>query len=397
VPSTLLLAYDFPPLTGGIARCLGEIARNYPPGALVVSVGLEPNAETADAASGLSIDRLDVPGHRLRTLGGLRRWSSRAVVLAERHDVRFTWAGNLKPAGYPAHWLGARRGVPYGLMTYGRDVLVLGRQVGHSRLKRALARRLLGGARTIVACSRWTAAALERLRQDLGMAERVDPVRVVPLGADPARFRPSLNTQSVRKTHGLGDGPWLLTVARLEDHKGIETAVQVLAALRSEFPGVGYLIAGTGPARERIEAEAARLGVSERVRLLGQVPESELPALYNLATAYLGLSREVGVEVEGFGLAIAEASACGVPVVAGNSGGIPDAVRDGESGILVNPKAVGEAAAAVGAILGDPSLARRLGAGGRQYVERYLNWGRVVADLRGIESAITSREAPAGR
>jgi phosphatidyl-myo-inositol dimannoside synthase len=396
VPSTLLLAYDFPPLSGGIARCLGEIARNYPPGALVVSVGLEPHAQAADAASGLTIDRLDVPGHRLRTLGGLRRWSSRAVALAERHDVRFAWAGNLKPAGYPAHWLGARRAVPYGVMTYGRDVLVLTRQVGHSRLKRALARRLLGGAEVVVACSRWTAAALQRLRRDLGLEDAADPVRVVPLGADPARFRPSLNTQAIRASHGLGDGPWLLTVARLEDHKGIETAVQVLAALRGEFPDVGYLIAGTGPARARIEAEASRLGVSERVRLLGQVLESELPGLYNLASVYLGLSREAGVEVEGFGLAIAEASACGVPVVAAKSGGIPDAVRDGESGILVDPAAVGEAATAVGAILGDPGLARRLGAGGRQYVERYLNWGRVVADLRGIESAVTSREAQAG-
>ena len=388
---TLLLAYDFPPRSGGISRCLAEIARHQADGALLVSTG-----DAADAVSStLPVDRIPVPVERLRSLSGLRRWSARVVELHDADPVDFTWAGNLKPAGYPAHWLRSRRGVPYGVLLYGLDLLLLERQIGRSPMKRAIARRLLGGASATVALSRWTAERAQRVRTMLGLEP--GEVAVVPLGADPRRFRPEVDPEALRSRLGLGGRRWMLTVARLEPHKGIDTGLRVLAALRDEVPDLGYLVAGAGPLREALAAEAERLGLADRFRLLGQVSEADLPGLYRAATLYLGLSRELPLAVEGFGLSLVEASATGLALVAGRSGGIPDAVRDGETGLLVAPDRVEEAVAAVRRLLADPGLARRLGEGGRREVERYFNWERVTADLRGIQEKVRRRGEPVAR
>jgi phosphatidylinositol alpha-1,6-mannosyltransferase len=134
---------------------------------------------------------------------------------------------------------------------------------------------------------------------------------------------------------------------------------------------------------------AHKLGVADRVRFLGEVSERDLPALYNLASVYVGPSRRAErLGVEGFGISLVEASACGLPVVAGQSGGIPDAVRDGETGFLIPPEDPAAIAGAVSRLLGDAELAGRIGAAGRRAVETHYNWDRVVRDLRAIEEAV---------
>jgi phosphatidylinositol alpha-1,6-mannosyltransferase len=141
---------------------------------------------------------------------------------------------------------------------------------------------------------------------------------------------------------------------------------------------------GTGEGRREIEALAAELGVADRLRLLGGVPDADLPALYNLADVYVGASRRTALSVEGFGIAIAEAASAGRPVVAGRSGGIPEAVKNGETGLLVDPESPEEVAESVRRLLRDRPLATRLGEAGRREIERYYNWDRVAADLAAI-------------
>jgi phosphatidylinositol alpha-1,6-mannosyltransferase len=121
------------------------------------------------------------------------------------------------------------------------------------------------------------------------------------------------------------------------------------------------------------------------------VPEAELPAVFNIANAYVGVSRrDDGSRVEGFGVALAEASACGLPVIAGQSGGLAEAVHDGETGLVVNPDDPEAVATALKRLLGDQLLARRLGQAGRKAIETYYNWDRVIRDLRDIESQVSS-------
>jgi phosphatidylinositol alpha-1,6-mannosyltransferase len=384
---------------GGIARLMGEIARGYPAGSLVVSTGRAAGAPAWDATCRNRIDRLARPSQRLRTVPGLAAWSRRAAELAREERVSFCWCGNVKPAGYPACWLQRRLGIPYGLLVYGMDLLILGRQARRSSLKRRLARLILGRAATIVAISHWTRTTCLALLEELELPASEAGVRIALPGTDPEIFRPGVDTSGIRERYRLEAGAWFVTVARLTTHKGLDTALRAVAALAERGETVRYAVIGTGALQHDLESLAKQLGIAQRVRFLTGVPDADLPAFYNLATGYLGLSRQVGEQVEGFGLSLIEASACGTPVIAARSGGIADAVVDGETGLLVPEDDAASAAEVMGRLLEDPILASRLGNGGRRVVERRLNRARMVADLARIAEEVTTgfRDRPAGR
>lgn len=397
MPPHLLLTYDFPPIGGGIARWMAELARRYPPGGLVVSTGQHPDAPDVDATFPNQVDRLPIPARRLRTLQGILLWARRAAVLSRSLGAEFIWCGNIKPAAYPAKWTMERAGTPFGILLHGGDLLILQHQVHRSVVKRRTARALLSSASVLVANSQWTRDRCVNLMGELELEPTAEQVRVVPLGADPEFFRAGLDTGAMRERYGLGEGRWLLSVARLTRHKGIDTALQALSALRDGYPDLRYVVVGQGEEREALEAEARELGVGDRVRFLIDVPDRDLPALYNLAEIYLGVSRLMEQRVEGFGISLVEASACAVPVVAGRSGGIPEAVSDGETGLLVEAEQAEAVVSALGRLLDDAALRGRLGRAGRAAVERYYNWDRVVADLvrigQEVGGAVAAREA----
>jgi phosphatidyl-myo-inositol dimannoside synthase len=381
VSKQLLLVYDFPPMGGGIARWMGELAKRFPAGSLVVSTGQYPASQASDQQFSNRVDRLPVESGRLRTFLGLVRWSRRAVSLAKSSTVEFIWCGNLKPAAYPARWTKWRVGVPYGVILHGGDLLILQRQACHSLFKRRAAATLLQSASVLVTNSTWTANLCRDLLEELEIRVRPDQVRTVPLGADPNLFRPGLDQSQVRARYHLNGRRWLLSVARLTVHKGIDTALRVLAGFGDRYPDLGYVVVGSGDGLSQLEALARELGVRDRVSFLGSVPDHDLAAIYNCAEVYLGLSRIMAENVEGFGISLVEASASGVPVLATRTGGIPDAVRDGETGLLVDADQPEQISAALRLLLDDRVLACRLGAAGRRAVESFYNWDRVASDL----------------
>ena len=380
----LLLTHDFPPMGGGIARWMGELAKRQTPGSLVISTGQYPGGEEADQHLPNPVDRLPMPSGRLRTIQGTLRWSRRVAALARKHSAEFIWCGNLKPAAYPARWTKGQTGIGYGIFLHGGDLLILRRQAQRSVLKRRTARALLGSASVLVGNSGWTTSLCRTVLQELDVNLEHERIRAVPLGADPVAFRPGLDQTEVRRRYGLGQRRWLLSVARLTRHKGIDSAIRVLARIAAQYPDVAYAVIGSGDERAALEKLSRENGVADRVRFLSHVPDSDLPALYNCAEVYLGLSRTLDQRVEGFGISLTEASACAVPVLAGRTGGIPDAVRDGETGLLVNAEQMGEIGIALRRLLDDRPLALRLGAGGRHAVETYYNWDRVAADVARI-------------
>jgi phosphatidylinositol alpha-1,6-mannosyltransferase len=380
----LLLTYDFPPIGGGIARWMAELAKRYAPGTLVVSTGQHPDAADVDATFPNRVDRLPLAARRLRSLQGLLFWSRRAAVLTRQCGVEFIWCGNMKPASYPAKWTMERLGTPFGVLLHGGDLLILQHQVHQSLLKRRTARALLASAAVLVANSRWTRDCCLTLLSELEIEPGDRQVQVVPLGADHVFFRPGVDVAAARERYGLGEGRWLLSVARLARHKGIDTALKALSHLRDRYQDLRYAVVGSGEELGSLEEEARQLGVADRVRFLTDVPDRDLPAIYNCAEIYLGVSRLMEQRVEGFGISIAEASACGVPVVAGRSGGIPEAVRDGETGLLVDAEHAEGVSHALRLLLDDPALRARLGGAGRRAVETYYNWDRVAGDLARI-------------
>ena len=389
---TFLLTGEVPPMQTGIARMMGEVTRRYPRGELLVSTGQHRDSQDSDVRfNGAIVDRLPVPNKALRNLAGLLFWSRRVATLARQYKPRFAWCDSIRPCTYPAKWMHERIGTRYGVFVHGGDLLKELHAIHHSRFARKTAKALFGSADAVVANSQWTREQAQTVLRELGLDPLADHVKLVPLGTDPEQFRPGIDTHAVRSRYHMNGGDWVLTVARLEAYKGVDTALKAVAQVRGEGHDVNYLVVGSGKQRKTYERLAKELGIAEHVRFVGNVPEAELPALINTASAYIGVSRRGdGSRVEGFGIALAEASACGLPVIAGQSGGLAEAVHDGETGLVVDPDDHAAVAVALKRLLDDQLLARRLGQAGRKAIETYYNWDRVIRDLRDIESQVSS-------
>ena len=393
----LLLAFDFPPIGGGIARWMTEIARRYPPGELVVCTGSLPGDTTADATMPNVVSRVSIPSGRLRTLLGQFRWGRHALQLDRQFGFRFVWCDNIRPSAYPANLLSRRRRLPYGVILHGGDLFDLRRNYRRSRFKRVVARRLLGDAAGLVTNSRWTADLTREVLDELDLDQSIPRVRVVSLGTDPRVFHPGIDPTAFRRERGLPESRWIVTVARLELYKGADVVIRALRLLVENGCDLRYAIVGQGPAQAELEAVARSEGIADRVHFLGAVPDKSLPEAYSLADIYVGMTRQTESEVEGFGIALVEAQACGKPVVAGRGGGTADAVRDGETGLLVDPLDPAAVASAVYGLLSDAGRAAAMGGAGRQAVERYYNWDRVIADLRAIGAELADVRQAAAR
>src|SRR5207237_973300 len=237
--TNLLLAQDFPPMGGGIARLHGEMAKRYPACQLVVSTPQDPDAADFDAQRDGIVDRLPVGRRRTKSLPGLLLWSRRAATLARRHKVRFVHCGNVKPAGYPARWVLERCRVPYGIYFHGGDLLSEQHKIRHSRLQRRSTRAILGGAAVLMVNSAWTRDLALGVLGELGLDGHSPRLRVVHLGTDPGRFMPGVDPTELRERLGLPeDGVrWMLTVARPAPHKGAGTALRALPAILRDAGG----------------------------------------------------------------------------------------------------------------------------------------------------------------
>ncbi len=388
----LFVTQDYPPAPGGMARRHADLCRRFAPRAVTVSTVAAPDAATFDAGEQTPIERLPFGFDDAHLLTNQWRWyrhlASHRECEADGSVVLH--CGNIRPCGYAVWWLHRRHGVPYILYVNGSD-LVREEIKAHSRLRRAVTRRILADAAGIVAISTWTANFAAGLLAQLNI-ERPPEIAMVELGTDPEVFRPERDTGRLRQRLGLGDAPLLFTAARLVPHKGIDTALGVVARLRRDYPQLRYLVAGSGRDAPRLRNLAVELGIDDAVLFAGSLSEADLVEAHATATLYLGLSRvHATVNVEGFGLSFVEAAASGTPCVAGDSGGIRSAVRDGETGLIVSPEDIGAAAEACARLLSDSALRAGMAAAGRRAVETHYNLDRVAQETLAFVDRVTSR------
>jgi phosphatidyl-myo-inositol dimannoside synthase len=370
----LFVTQDFPPDSGGMARRHVELCRHFPPGEIAVSTVASPQAAAADAAESYPIDRQPFDFAAARVVTNQLRWARALIARGGSYDVLH--CGNVRPVGYAVWWAAKRTGAPYLVYVNGGDVL---RELVKTKgwLKRQAARRIFGDAAGVVANSQWTATVTAELLQTIGV-RRPPPIAAIDLGTDPDHFRPDRDTGALRQRLALGSGPLLLTVARLVPHKGQDMAIEALAAIAHDFPDARYLLVGGGRDRARLEALARSFGVGDRVVFAGMLTDAEIAEAYATATVYVGPSRlDRGINVEGFGISFIEAAASGIPSVAGDSGGVRSAVRDGETGYVVAPTDVKAIAGAIRTLLTDDARREQMGRAARAAVEAHYNWARV--------------------
>lgn len=388
---SLFLTQDFPPALGGIARFYEQLCLHLPPGSVEVCTVTEPAPPGASSPDDrFPVHRMPFDKAHAKLLTSVARWVAwtRRRVAAGSVDV--VHAGDLRPSGYVAAWVRARHGVPYVLHVHGHDVWKEAQRASRSVRRRVTARWILGNAACIVANSRATAERTAALLESVGI-EAAGRIRVVHPGTDPTVFRPEVpGAAGWRDRLGAAGHPVLLTVARLVARKGVDTVFHALARL--EHRAV-YVIAGDGPDRGRLEALAERMGLTDRVRFLGAVPDADLPALYAAADLFVMPAREepASQDVEGFGIVFCEAAGAGLPIIAGRSGGVAEAVREGETAVLVPPGDIEALAAALDELFADEPRRRRMGSAGRAAVESYYNWVRAAAELDDIRAEVVAR------
>lgn len=390
---TLFVSPDFKPARGGIAELYSNLLSRFPAESVEVSTVRAP-PEWRD----------DFPFPVLRQPFGFRessrfqnllRWAVRLRRLARERSYHAIQIGTLRPAGPIGAWLHRFEGLPYVIYVHGKDVLKEHGKVERSRLYRRSARDVLRRAGAIIANSRFTAELACDLARAAGAPETLERVRVVHPGADPMRFHPGDDgVHELRRRLGLQQERVVLTLARLQPRKGVDRTLEALTTL-AEFPDLVYVVAGSGSMAGELERRAVALGLGGRVRFQDDVADADLPAYYRMADVFLLPSRrEPGDEVEGFGIVLSEAGASGIPVVGGRSGGVPEAVIEGETGLLVDPEDPRAIAAALHRLLLDRPLAERLGRGGRVAVERYFNWDRAAAQAWQVVCEVAGERPP---
>lgn len=361
---TLVVTNDFPPRPGGIQAFVHSLASRQPDGEVVVYAPAWRTASTFDSRQPFPVVRHPT-SLMLPTPDVLRR--ARSIAAAEGCDR--VWFGAAAPLGLLAPRLGLERAVA---STHGHEV-------GWAMLPgaRQVLARIGRGVDVVTYLGEYTRSRLAR-------AVPADRLARLPSGVDTALFRPGCGGAEVRARWGLSDRPVVVCVSRLVPRKGQDVLIRALPAIRRAVPGAALLLVGGGPDAPRLHRLAAEHGVADDVVLTGSVPWEELPAHYDAGDVFAMpcRTRRGGLEVEGLGIVFLEASATGLPVVAGRSGGSPDAVLDGETGLVVDGTSESAVAREVSSLLLDRSRAAAMGAAGRDWVEREWRWDVLAGRLR---------------
>lgn len=279
----------------------------------------------------------------------------------------------------------ARAGIPYGVAIHGVVLSELETEWSRARRRRKWG---LDGASVVLANTRWMADQIRKV----GVPEA--KLAVVPLGVDPsiADAKPEA-VAALRARLGLEGKRVLVSIARMTPRKNHDALLRAVARLAPTHPDLVYVLVGDGHARPALEAEAKRLGISDRVRFAGAVGRGDVGAYYKLARAHALVPRPKPEddEHESFGLCYIEAGLCGVPSLGSRSGGVPEAIRDGETGLLVDAEDEPAVALALERLLGDEALARRLGEAASRDARDRFSWERCARETRDALARIARR------
>jgi phosphatidylinositol alpha-1,6-mannosyltransferase len=367
---TLLLSEVFPPMTGGSGRWFWEVYRRLPREAFLVAAAEHPSQKAFDAAGDLRVERLPwrFSTWGVGSLAGAVAYSRTALRLrrlAAAEGVDRVHCGKCLPEGLLGWILKRWCRLPYVCYVHGEELNL----ATTSRELTWLTRRVLHRADFLIANSRNTCRLL---REAWALPE--DRVRLLHPGVDTQRFHPAAKDVAARDRLGWGDRPVVLTVSRLQKRKGHDQMIRALPLARKEIPDILYTIVGGGEERPNLEALTAALGMGRHVQFLGELPDDRMVRCYQQCDLFVLANRQVGHDIEGFGMVLLEAQACGKPVVAGISGGTAETMRIPETGRVVDCDSPEALAAVVVELLRDRQRLTGMGAAARDWAVAEFDW-----------------------
>ncbi len=382
---TLLVTLDFPPNRGGVAVYYSQLA-----------AGLESNnffvlapTQTGDSDFDKTVPYTVIREPLLRAfpqtwpqgLGSVFklirtiRWvllikAVRRVCRA--HDIEIIIAGQVLPIGTVAWLHKLLTKTPYIICAHGMDITV----PQYYLRKKRLLKRVLQNAHHLIANSNFTSRELQSL--DIS-SEKITVITPCPNEYP----RDAEAIKQVKENEQFTDKKIILTAGRLVERKGHDLVIAALPQVLVEHPDAHYVIVGDGPQMEVLKIAAKKYGVEESITFAGAVTNEMLAAYYERSDVFVMPSRRLANgDVEGFGIVYLEANSFGKPVIGGNSGGVPEAVIDGQTGLLVDPLLPDEIAAAINSLISDPARATQLGQAGKERVERDFQWSTRSAILK---------------
>ena len=376
VARTLVITNDYPPRPGGIQSYIESYLRYLDAEDVCIlasTFGEEASADY-DAAHPYTVKRMPT-GMLLPTPGVV----SEAQRLADEWQAETVWFGAAAPLAAMSGAL--RRGTVRHIVASTH-----GHEVGWSMVPPARAALRYIGDHTdaVTYVSEYT-----RRRVSAAFGPRSRLIHQ-PGGVDVERFAPQTDRAEIdatRSRYGVdSDAKMILCLSRLVPRKGQDKLIAALPTVRERIPEAVLVLAGGGPYRKSLEQLAARHGVSEHVVFTGRIPDEDVVRLHQAADVFSmpARTRGAGLDVEGLGIVYLEASACGVPVVAGMSGGAPETVVDGHTGLVVDGSQAGDIADALTEILDDAAHAESMGRAGREWVLRKWSWDELGNRMREV-------------
>jgi phosphatidylinositol alpha-1,6-mannosyltransferase len=374
----LLVSRIFPPEVGGSGRWLWELYSRFPRGEVVVVAHASTGSHEFDATHDMPIKRIPLSMESWGVLNWhcgtayLRLYRTLAK-LAYEQSVSEIHAACVLPEGFLAWLLWQRRGLPYRLYVHGEELGF----VSKSGELSWLATHILRDAKQVVANSHNTANLLLE-----GWA--IDPRRVVVLhpGVETDVYCPAPRDIVTRRRLGWGDRPVVLTVGRLQQRKGQDNFIRSIVETRRAVPDVLYSIVGDGTDRERLVGLVDELQLHNHVKIQGELRNADLVAAYQQCDLFALANREVQGDIEGFGLVLLEAQACGKPVLTGNSGGTRETINAPETGVLLNGASVAQIAAETVRLLTDTERMSAMGFAARDWTCQNFDWSVCVERAR---------------
>ncbi len=379
---TLLIPGDFPPVVSGIATYFYEIWRRLPVKDNFILCPRDEGWQTCDVVRSLNIIRRKIPTANTlpaKICKGLL-YAGWALWLHLQKRFRAVHCGQVLSSGFAGWLLNKLFGVPYIIYVYGSETLRFGR----STLWLKLLTVFLKNARVIVPNSHFTMAEF------LALGIPAEKFSIITPGVDLNHFSPRPKDSQLLTQYRLQGKLVLLTVARLDERKGHDQVMRALTKLAPKYPNLVYLIVGKGKEMTRLQQLAQQLAIADRVIFTGYVPDVDLPRFYNLCDVFILLNRQTQVDFrlqgdyEGFGIVFLEASACGKPIIAGDFGGIRDAVEDGRTGFIIDPNNLDLVCEKIELLLRHPELSHVLGTSGRQRCIQYFDWSIITTKIRSI-------------
>jgi len=361
----LMVAAEYPPHVGGVASYTQAVVAGLRETGAQVRVVTSVPDRAGTRLPGVTVTRTPALLNRrlVKTLALL----AAGVVCYLRDRPHWVVLTKCTHEGLVGYVLKRLFGARYLVVAYGAELL----ERKHDPLVRAVFR----AADRILVDSVYAKGLMHELGIDGDVVQVLYPgfARVPLVSEDQVR--------STRARYGLDGKLVLLTVARLVRHKGHDQVLRALAGLVDRHPHIVYLIVGAGEERASLERQIACLGLTPLVRMLGGLPQADVDSLYQACDVFVMPSRQEGTDVEGLGMVYFEAALRGKPVIGGRSGGSPDAIRDGETGILVDPTDAGDIARALDRVLSDAALRRQMGKAGRSRVLEEFSVARSAAQL----------------